>query len=152
MSDWDKVPPGMKVPFTLKVALQIHAACGGYLAIMEAFKQAVPQSDYEATLPQIQDQFKLGYLDSDITHFLESSVPPVNLQSVNFVRTGSVRAFDIRLLMTCLSTTSCMDFIFGCVRQAQKFRWMFADQICLSRFEFVLQHHCCLVCEAAGIF
>ncbi len=78
----------MKVAYTSKTAIVIHAACGGYLAIMEAFRAAVPKADFDSAESQVFDQFKLGYLDSDIIYFLESTVPPVNLNSVNFVRTG----------------------------------------------------------------
>lgn len=88
-ADWDRLPIGLKRPWNYKEALMVHAACGGYLAIMSALREAVPQADFEAHEQQIRDQFNLSYLDPDIIHFLENTVPPVNLQEVNFVRTGS---------------------------------------------------------------
>ena len=85
-SDWDRLPLGLKKPWNVKEALPIHAACGGYLAIMKALQAAVPQADFESHEQQLNDQFNLSYLDPDILHFLENTVPPVNLHEVTFVR------------------------------------------------------------------
>ena len=85
-SDWDRLPLGLKKPWNAKEALAIHSACGGYLAIMRALQAAVPQADFESHEQQLNDQFNLSYLDPDILHFLENTVPPVNLHEVTFVR------------------------------------------------------------------
>ena len=79
---------GMKQCWLTKTALSVHASCGGFLAIMAALKDSVPQTDYESTEKHVRDQFDIGFLDGDINLFLETCVPPVNLQQVNFVRTG----------------------------------------------------------------
>lgn len=84
--DWDRQPVGMKQSWLTKTALPVHASCGGYLAIMAALKDSVPQADFEAAEKHVRVQFHIGFLDGDINLFLESSVPPVNLQQVNFVR------------------------------------------------------------------
>ena len=93
MADWDRLPPGMKKPWGYKEALVVHAACGGYITIMSALQASVPQADYEAHEAQIREQFNLSYLDADIIHLLETTVPPVNLSDVNFVRTVSRGGF-----------------------------------------------------------
>ncbi|CAK9100760.1 FO synthase subunit 1, partial [Durusdinium trenchii] len=79
-ADWDRIPPGLKKPWGFKDASAVHSACGGFLAIMTALKAEIPQSDFAQNEAQIREQFHLGYLDPDIIHFLESTIPPVNLQ------------------------------------------------------------------------
>ena len=78
----------MKQSWQTKTALPVHAACGGYLAIMKKLESSVPQSDFQAAQKQAFQQFQVGLLDLDINHFLESCVPPVNLSEVTFVRTA----------------------------------------------------------------
>lgn len=91
--DWDRAPSGMKKAWSYKDAFNLHACCGGFLAIMNSLKREIPQSDYLTAEAQIKEQFNLSILDPDITHFLETTVPPVSLNNVNFVRTvgGLVR-------------------------------------------------------------
>lgn len=102
--DWDRQPVGMKQPWLTKTALPVHASCGGFLAIMAALKASVPQADYESTEKHVRDQFQIGFLDGDINLFLESTVPPVNLQQVNFVRTsqGVFFSFCIMCPASCI--------------------------------------------------
>ena len=88
--DWDRLPVGVKKAFTWKDASVIHAACGGYLGIMESFQKNVPAADFTAAEPEIKSQFSLGVLDHEILAFLEGSVPPIQLKNVRFVRTWVV--------------------------------------------------------------
>lgn len=83
--DWDRAVA--KKASGQKDAWVIHAACGGFLAIMDQLKRSVPQKDFSAAESDIKDQFHLGCLDHDILAFLEASVPPVSLEQVPFVRT-----------------------------------------------------------------
>ena len=85
-SDWDRLPLGLKKAWTAKDAMTVHASCAGFIAILEALKNAIPQADFAREEPQLRQQFQLSYLDPDIVHFLESTVPPVQLTEVNFVR------------------------------------------------------------------
>lgn len=82
------MPTTLKVAWNFKSAFALHAACGGYLAIVDALQQSIPQADFEAALPQIEEQFSLGWLDGDIVAYLEESVPPVQLDRVPFVRSN----------------------------------------------------------------
>lgn len=68
-------------------AVNIHAACGGFIAIVQQLKESVPQKDFNDAVPDLGNQFKLGILDGDILTFLESTVPPIALDRVPFVRT-----------------------------------------------------------------
>ena len=83
--DWDRA--STKKGWVHRDALTIHASCGGFNAICQQLKESVPQKDYQDSLPHLMEQFKLGILDGDIMTFLESTVPPVSLQQVPFVRT-----------------------------------------------------------------
>ena len=86
--DWDRLPPGMKKVWVFKDAFPVHAACGGFMAILEALKKNIPKVDYDQASSTLEEQFSLGYLDPDIQQFLENTVPPVQLHTVNFVRSG----------------------------------------------------------------
>ena len=86
--DWDRLPSGMKKPWLFKDALQVHASCGGFIAIMAALEKSFPKGDFDAASATLSDQFNSGYLDPDITAFLEVSTPPIKLSDVNFVRTS----------------------------------------------------------------
>eukprot|EP00435_Cladocopium_sp_Y103_P058569 s586_g20.t1 len=60
-------------------AVSMHAACGGFIAIVQHLKESVPQKDFNDAAPDLLNQFKLGILDADILSFLESTVPPISL-------------------------------------------------------------------------
>ena len=89
-SDWDRQPPGMKKAWGVKEATFVHAACAGYICIMEALKLTIPQADFTREEPQLRQQFLHSCVDPEIVSFLESTVPPVNLHEVNFVRPAGV--------------------------------------------------------------
>eukprot|EP00434_Breviolum_minutum_P006285 symbB.v1.2.005545.t1/scaffold308.1/size235111/8 len=55
------MPTTLKVAWNFKSAFALHAACGGYLAIVDALQQSIPQANFEAALPQIEEQFSLGW-------------------------------------------------------------------------------------------
>ncbi|CAK9008023.1 FO synthase subunit 1, partial [Durusdinium trenchii] len=82
--DWDRC--SVKKPWMYKDAWTIHVASGGFIAITEQLECSVPQKDFKDAITGIREQFQMGLLDSDIVNFLESTVPPVSLQDVPFVR------------------------------------------------------------------
>ena len=75
-------------------AWSVHAACGGFNAIIEQLKQSVPQKDFREALPGLVEQFRLGILDGDIVTFLETTVPPISLEQVPFIRSSSGPGWD----------------------------------------------------------
>lgn len=87
-ADWDRQPEGMKRAWSFKEAATIHAATGGYMAIIQALKEKVPQADVAAQEPELQQRFEASFLDDDIINFLQESVPPVDLHQVSFLRTA----------------------------------------------------------------
>lgn len=88
--DWDRQPVGMKTPWQYKTALPVHAASGAFIAIMDRLKSSIPKADFESVEEQLCQQFEVGILDADLIHFLENTVPPVDLHQVSFVRTSFV--------------------------------------------------------------
>lgn len=85
-ADWDRAT--VKKAWLYKDAWCIHAAVGGFLAIMDQLRASIPQKDFADAAPGIENQFDLGILDTDVVHYLECNVPPVSLDQVPFVRTG----------------------------------------------------------------
>ena len=83
--DWDR--SGVKKPWLYKDAWAVHAASGGFQAIMQHLEANVPQKDYKDAAPGLVDQFKVGILDGDILGFLENNVPLIALENVPFIRT-----------------------------------------------------------------
>ena len=82
--DWDRA--SVKKPWMYRDAWGVHAAVGGFIQIINQLRESVPQKDFADAVPTITDQFKLGILDGDIITFLETTVPPVNLEQVPFIR------------------------------------------------------------------
>ncbi|CAK9043568.1 FO synthase subunit 1 [Durusdinium trenchii] len=83
-ADWDRAT--VKKAWLYKDAWCIHAAVGGFLAIMDQLRASIPQKDFADAAPGIENQFDLGILDTDVVHYLECNVPPVSLDQVPFVR------------------------------------------------------------------
>eukprot|EP00435_Cladocopium_sp_Y103_P014979 s1851_g3.t1 len=75
--DWDRA--SAKKPWLYRDAWSVHAACGGFNAIIDQLKESVPQKDFKEALPGLCEQFRLGILDGDIVNFLETTVPPICL-------------------------------------------------------------------------
>lgn len=86
--DWDKLPPTMRKAWVLKDVLNLHTCCGAFLTLIDQLQSRIPEKDYQAALPSIQEQFLLGYLDPEILHVVETTVPPANLTQVSFLRTA----------------------------------------------------------------
>lgn len=90
--DWDRA--SLKKAWLYRDAWSVHAACGGFNAIIEQLKQSVPQKDFREALPGLVEQFRLGILDGDIVTFLETTVPPISLEQVPFIRSSSGPGWD----------------------------------------------------------
>ena len=60
--DWDRQPLQLKKAFAAKDVALLHAACGGFIAIMECFQQSVPQADFVEAEPEIRNQLLWGCL------------------------------------------------------------------------------------------
>lgn len=57
---------------------------------MQLLQTSIPQAEYDKVAQPMHDQFMAGYLDPDITHALETTVPPGGLESVGFLRNGGM--------------------------------------------------------------
>jgi len=84
--DWDR--GSTKKAWMYRDAWCIHAACGGFGQIIQQLQESVPQRDFQEAMPGLTEQFKLGILDGDIVNVMETTVPPLSLDQVPFVRTA----------------------------------------------------------------
>ncbi|CAK9027726.1 FO synthase subunit 1 [Durusdinium trenchii] len=88
-SDWDRTAPNMRKAWGYKDTLALHAATGGFLQFLRVLKEKLPGAEYDKHRDNLMAQFRLGALDPDIVHSLETTVPPGSLDSVSFLRPGA---------------------------------------------------------------
>ena len=92
-SDWDKMHPGMRKPWNVKDTTHIHALCGGYIHFKLLLKSKLPETEFKEVIARLDEQFLLGFLDADLDHALQSTVPPGCLSSVGFLRPRLVEKY-----------------------------------------------------------
>lgn len=85
-SDWDRLP--VKKAWSHKDGQLLHATCGIFLHLMDQLKSHLPETDFLESENRLNTQFRSGFLDAEIQHLLESAVPPVQLSTVQFLRTA----------------------------------------------------------------
>ncbi len=90
-SDWDKMHAGMRRPWNVKDTTHIHALCGGYIHFKLLLQSKLAATEYQEAIARLDEQFLLGFLDADLDHALQNTVPPGNLSSVGFLRPRSVK-------------------------------------------------------------
>ena len=84
-SDWDRLP--VKKAWSHKDGQLLHATCGIFVYLMDALKSHLPEQDFLESEHRLNEQFRSGFLDAEIQHLLESAAPPVQLSTVQFLRT-----------------------------------------------------------------
>ncbi|CAL1141851.1 unnamed protein product [Cladocopium goreaui] len=67
-------------------ACKLHQLCGLYLFFLQRLRDIAPAADFPTISAGLLDQFLHGYLDGDLGHSLESSVPPGDLSSIGAFR------------------------------------------------------------------
>ena len=87
-SDWDRLP--VKKPWTYKDAQVLHAVCGIFQYLLDSLKAQLPEHDYQSNEGRLCDQFESGFLDAELQFLLESSAPPIQLSTVQFLRTEMI--------------------------------------------------------------
>lgn len=65
----------MRKAVTLKDAVKLHQACGGYLFCLQKLQSLAPEAAFPDMKSSLRAQFFSGYLDGDLIHFLENNVP-----------------------------------------------------------------------------
>lgn len=85
-ADFDRTPSGFHKAKTYKEAFDLHSSAGGFLHLMQRLKDSVPHTDFLAAETPLKSQWMQGFLDSDIHHMLEESVPPADPNQVSAFR------------------------------------------------------------------
>lgn len=85
-SDWDARPLRSRSCYTVKEATTLHAVTGAFLHLKKTLALKVPQADYNDCIGDIDLQFARGFLDAELEQTLCSTVPPVDLSQVSFLR------------------------------------------------------------------
>lgn len=93
-SDYDRLPLGARRPWNFKDTVQLHILCGGFLHFKGLLQRKLSAQEFDETVPKLDDQFLMGFLDADIDHALQSCVPPGELGSVAFLRTLLLKTFS----------------------------------------------------------
>lgn len=84
-ADWDKQGIGRKA-YSSQMLIPLHAACGGFLAFLQALQDKLPPDEFNKHEKGLRDQFMMGSLDPDIHQALSSTVPPASIDAVAFLR------------------------------------------------------------------
>ena len=69
-----------------KDGLLLHSTCGAFISLMVDLKDKIPSEDYAACVPRVEKDFMNGLFDPEIHKLLETSVPPIELTSVSWLR------------------------------------------------------------------
>ena len=65
-----------------------HAVCGAFLFFLNELSKIAPARDFTTMETHLKHQFAWGYMDADLTHVLETQVPPGSLAGVSAFRPG----------------------------------------------------------------
>ena len=69
----------------------------GHAAFLREFQRIAPPADFEDARASLLSQFSFGYLDPDLQHCMETSVPPGDVSSVGAFRTDVMaRNYKVR--------------------------------------------------------
>ncbi|CAK9030600.1 unnamed protein product, partial [Durusdinium trenchii] len=96
IKDWDRQPVGLKKSWGYREAAQLHAVCGAFIHYTNVLKAKISEETYQAELPGLKEQFAGSFLDPELLHSLQSSVPPGDISSISVLR-DIVKASEQRL-------------------------------------------------------
>lgn len=88
IKDWDRQPVGLKKSWGYREAAQLHAVCGAFIHYTNVLKAKISEETYQAELPGLKEQFAGSFLDPELLHSLQSSVPPGDISSISVLRQG----------------------------------------------------------------
>lgn len=97
LANHDNTPPEMRKALSYKEGVQLHQCCGAMLHFLREFQRIAPSADFEDARASLLSQFSFGFLDPDLQHSMESSVPPGDVSSVGAFRTDVMaRNYKVR--------------------------------------------------------
>lgn len=109
-ADWDKMHPTLRKAWNARDTANLHAVCGGFLHYVGLLEKKIAKHDFDTTIAGIQEQFMSGHLDIDISHAMESSPFPGQLEDVGFLRSWFGSVVEGMLFQIMVSQTS--NFVF----------------------------------------
>ena len=86
--DWDRQPPGLRKAWNFKEGSQCHSLCGLFAHLMTRLQAKIPSADFEACQADLRSNFMSAVYDPELANMLVTSVPPINLTTVSFLRRG----------------------------------------------------------------
>ena len=96
-TDHDRTPPTLRRSVTEKQAVVKHQACGCFLHFLRIYERLCPSTEYGEAAESLTSQFMSGFLDPDLGHVLEATVPPGDPSSVAAFRPGPSKvSFNIQ--------------------------------------------------------
>ena len=84
--EYDACVPELRKALTFREASRIHQSCGAFLHFIKQLRDLAPESDFESVYDGLKTQLKLGYLDADFAHVLDTMVPPGDLAAIGSFR------------------------------------------------------------------
>ena len=95
IKDWDRQPVGLKKSWGYREAAQLHAVCGAFIHYTNVLKAKISEETYQAELPGLKEQFAGSFLDPELLHSLQSSVPPGDISSISVLRQGLLQKLAV---------------------------------------------------------
>lgn len=86
IKDWDRQPAKMKKSWSFKEAAQLHATCGAFLHYMLLLENKLSEEEFKRETPLLYDQFFGSFLDPDLLHAVQTTVPPGNVADITMMR------------------------------------------------------------------
>lgn len=86
IGDWDKKPANQRKPLLYKDAINLHQASGAFIHYHDALERGFPAKAFPDASTSLRAQFLEGYLDPDLLHSLNTSVPPGDMKSIGSFR------------------------------------------------------------------
>lgn len=84
--DFDNAAPQLRAPLKYAAALKLHQACGAFIHYLREYEGMVASTDSMKDRNELYDMFVRGFMDPDLHHSLENSVPPGRIEDISSFR------------------------------------------------------------------
>ena len=71
---------------SFKEGMRIHPSCVLFIPMLERLEALAPSKDFQSMKQGLMEQFMHAYLDADLAHVIENSVPPADLSTIGAFR------------------------------------------------------------------
>ena len=84
--DFDNCAIPLRQPLKYGAALKLHQACGAFLHYLREYEQLVSATEAMNARGELYNMFVRGFMDPDLHHSMEQSVPPGRIEDVSSFR------------------------------------------------------------------